>query len=145
MSEYKIRISAKGFFFNSKDEVILIVGMKVGKNGQKYYAAPGGGVEEGENLKLAVERELLEETGYSGVADKVVYVQDYLNEGRGRQLEVFFIGRIDENKKPLSETDHQFKFFNKDQFSEISFLPDINPFNLRQQKGIDYQTYLSDK
>lgn len=145
MEEHKIRISAKGFFFNSKDELILIIAQKVVHGKRSFYSAPGGGVEEDENLRSAVERELKEETGYSGVAESVVFVQDFLNLGGRRQLEVFFSGKIDESKVPLDHHDHDFKFFSEAEFTEISFLPKIDPFVLRRKEQADYQTYLKPK
>lgn len=141
MEIHKIRVSIKGFFFNRQNEVLLIEGQDSTVGG-KYWAAPGGGVEDGESLTAALERELVEETGYFGRAEKIVFAQDYFNKHQGRQLEIFFIGRIDDMKKPLEEHDHPFKFFSKTEFQKIVFLPKIDPFALRSHSGIEYQTYL---
>ncbi len=42
MSDAKYRISAKGFFFNNKNELLLVKG-KTLYNGQEFWCAPGGG------------------------------------------------------------------------------------------------------
>ena len=141
MSNYKIRISAKGFFFNSKNEVLLVLGTTK-KDGKSFYCAPGGGAEEGENLFRAVERELVEETGFSGKASKVVFCQD-LKYFANRCFEVFFIGKLDEVKKRQEEFDHKTKFVSKEEFENIEFYPKgINPFKLRAIEGVDYKTCL---
>jgi 8-oxo-dGTP pyrophosphatase MutT (NUDIX family) len=64
MSLYKMRISAKAICFNNKGEVLLVKG-KTLYEGKEFWCVPGGGVEEGESLFTAAEREVLEETGYS--------------------------------------------------------------------------------
>ena len=40
----------------------------------RFYIFPGGGVEKGETLFTAVEREVREETGIQVQADRIVYI-----------------------------------------------------------------------
>ncbi len=47
-----------------RDGKILVIRRR--KDGRNYCVLPGGGVEEGENLREACRRELLEETGLDG-------------------------------------------------------------------------------
>ena len=142
MNKYKIRISVKGFFFNSKGEVLLIEGLRKEK-GESYLCAPGGGVEDKESLEKALERELIEETGYTGGADKIVFCQDYQNPDMGRNFEIFMVGKIDEEVERVDSEDHKSKFITKEEFENIEFYPKgINPFLLQGKEGIEYGTYL---
>ncbi|OQB05697.1 MAG: hypothetical protein BWY19_00830 [bacterium ADurb.Bin212] len=143
MSQYKYRISAKGFYFNKQNQVLLVKG-KTLHNGEEFWSAPGGGVEEGESIYSACERELVEETGYFGNAQKIVYLQDFQFQDSGRNVEIFTVGEIDGSKPPLAEHDHEFSFFDQGNFNKITFLPEgINPFELREHNGANYGTYLN--
>lgn len=142
MNAYRMRVSAKGLFFNSKGEVLLIRG-KRDEKAEEYWSAPGGGVEEDENLFLAVEREILEETGYRGRAEKIVFVQDYSNPDHGRNLEIFITGMLFEDTKIDAIEDLECRFVNQNEFRTLEFLPSgIDPFLLRQANKADYKTYL---
>lgn len=130
MSSYKLRVIARGLFFNEKGEILLIKSQL-----DNYWALPGGGLEENESLTEALERELREETGYSGKVEKVVFLQEFVNYRYGKQLEVFFTGKLLEKKQ--EEADHESKFFNRDSFQSIEFCPKtLNPFSL--QGSADY-------
>lgn len=130
---FKIRVSVKGFFFDTEGKVVLAKSPY-----GDFWAAPGGGLEEDEHLKQALERELYEETGFRGVADdNVVFLQDHITEAGTKQFEVFFTGKItsfDQN----AEGDHEAKLFDKESFEKIEFRPSgINPFDL--PKGVRYK------
>jgi len=128
MSDYKLRISAKGLFFNQKGEVLLVKGKDTSLG--EFWAAPGGGVEEGEGIAEAAEREVIEETGYTGKADHLIYMQDFDCGTRGRQLELFFSGMVDESVPVRAEeADHEARFFSREELEQVTFRPTaLNPF-----------------
>ncbi|MCA9343163.1 NUDIX hydrolase [Candidatus Saccharibacteria bacterium] len=56
-----------------------------------YWCAPGGGVDEGEELIQALEREIIEEVGIKPKVGNLLYIQQYTDQENGReQLEFFF-------------------------------------------------------
>lgn len=52
-------------------------------------AHPGGGIDQGESLETALDREMREETGIAPVIGNLLYIQQYVSEGQ-EQLEFFF-------------------------------------------------------
>lgn len=57
-TDYKIRISPRAVLFDENNKIALL---NVSKH--NYYKLPGGGAEEGEDIKTALARECLEEAG----------------------------------------------------------------------------------
>jgi 8-oxo-dGTP diphosphatase len=62
MSEPRIRVGA---LLRHGDAVLLL---RQEKHGRSYWLLPGGGVEEGESMHVALARELSEECGLEGLA-----------------------------------------------------------------------------
>ncbi|MFA5158383.1 MAG: NUDIX hydrolase [Patescibacteria group bacterium] len=127
MSEHKLRISVKGIFKNSDNKVLLV---KLGRNGQDFWSAPGGGVEEDEAMGDTLSRELREETGYSVEIGDIIFVQDIKFASGARQLELFFNGKVLEK---ISEAEEEFGFFSEEEFKKIKFMPKgFDPFAKHQ-------------
>ncbi|MGH7241322.1 MAG: NUDIX domain-containing protein [Candidatus Saccharimonadales bacterium] len=59
------------------------------EGGQTYWCTPGGGVDVGEPLLVALERELIEETGVKPVIGSLLYIQQFQHKDT-EQLEFFF-------------------------------------------------------
>lgn len=133
MSEHKLRISIKGIFKNDKNEVLLV---RLGRHGQDFWSAPGGGVEENESMLETLIREFKEETGYSVEIGELIFVQDIKFTSGARQLELFFQGKVLEK---ISEGEEEFKFFSREEFRDIEFLPkNVDPF--AEHKSIPFSS-----
>jgi len=65
------------------DEILLV---KHEKAGREYWLLPGGGLEPGETLAEATERELLEECGVRIRCGRLLFIADTLEPGRERQI-----------------------------------------------------------
>jgi len=86
------RIAVRGIIL--KDGKLLGVKLKkyAGKAADddgNYWCTPGGGVDEGEPLLPALERELLEELGVAPVVGPLLYVQQFIYKEL-EHLEFFF-------------------------------------------------------
>ena len=75
------RVAARAIVFNDENKVgILRVYGQDTFGFRDYYETPGGGVKEGEDLKEAVKREVLEELGVSAeILDEIGIVEDDYN------------------------------------------------------------------
>jgi ADP-ribose pyrophosphatase YjhB (NUDIX family) len=86
------RVAARGVIL--KDGKILGVRLKKYKgratdDGQDYWCTPGGGVDIGEPLIPALEREMIEETGVKPVVGNLLYIQQFEHK-ECEHLEFFF-------------------------------------------------------
>ena len=90
-------IATVGALIVADGKILLI---KSGKWSGKF-TLPGGKVEEGESLREAVEREVMEELGMKVKAEKIVSVGEYLKEGNyHKPAHLIFINIL---CRPLSE------------------------------------------
>lgn len=73
------RISAGGIVVH-QNKVLLVHHYR--ENTFDFWVLPGGGVEGEEGFMKAAEREVYEETNLAVRADKIAYIEDFIDEGR---------------------------------------------------------------
>jgi len=76
-----------------KDDKILVLKSKYSSG--DFYLLPGGGIEGMESLKETVIRETKEETNYDIEIQKLLYLQEWIDEKANKNvLYIIFLGKI---------------------------------------------------
>lgn len=109
-----------------QDGAILLV--RHVKGGKTYWLLPGGGVEYGESLEKAVEREVKEETNLSIRVDKLVFVNDSIPpDGHRHIVNLYFTAdRVGgELKQGPDDVLAELRFVPVTELPALQFYPDI--------------------
>ncbi len=98
--------------------------------GDAWWSPPGGGVEGGETLLAAAEREVWEETNLRVRAGKIAYVQELLDARRSRRTLECFVACDDLGGVLLGEREgppytQQARFFARAELEAERVLPDV--------------------
>jgi ADP-ribose pyrophosphatase YjhB (NUDIX family) len=138
VSEPRIRVGA---LLRSGDSVLLL---RQEKGGRSYWLLPGGGVEEGESLHVALARELAEECGLEGLTleGPIAIVESIAPAGlRPRKHVVHVIFHADVSGRSLahvSSTDgaiHGHRLVDPADLATIDLRPPIHRFLERWRPG----------
>jgi 8-oxo-dGTP diphosphatase len=109
-----------------KDEEILLV--KHRKDSSEYWLLPGGGLEPGETLEEALERELLEETSLKIKTNKLLFISDSISPRNEKHI-VQIIFKCDVETGNLKvNPDHRLcdaKYISLDKLNDIALRPNI--------------------
>jgi 8-oxo-dGTP pyrophosphatase MutT (NUDIX family) len=117
------QITTQAIIKNSKNDILLLKRSKPGG----WFTLPGGTVEEGEDIKTCLEREILEETGLKTEINSPVWVWQSNHIGKDLLGIVFNIENIvpDDTKIKLSPEHDEYRWFSIDEL----FLDDkVDPY-----------------
>jgi ADP-ribose pyrophosphatase YjhB (NUDIX family) len=113
-----------------KNHSILLVRIRE-RAGQDFWVPPGGGAEKREGILACAVRETFEETGLQVRAERIIYVQEFIEHGRhvckhwvlceivAGSLSAEY--RVGDEKENLIEA----RFFDQNEIQSINVVPDV--------------------
>lgn len=100
---YKIRKASRAIVVNNSGQIPLLYVSK-----HNYHKLPGGGIEAGEDINIALNREMMEEVGVDiDVLGEVGTIIEYRNKYKQLQISYCFYGKVKGNIKETSFTDEE--------------------------------------
>lgn len=130
MPHLNAQITTQAIIRNSRNEILLL---KRSKHGG-WFTLPGGTVEQGEDIKACLKRELLEETGLDLKVDTPVWIWQSDHIGKDLLGIVFSIDNkvADDAIIKLSPEHNEFKWYNiTDLFNDENVDPYIKKDELK--------------
>jgi len=84
------RIAVRGIIF--KDGKLLCQKLTAyRRNDRDFWCTPGGGLDMGELLEDGLRREMIEETGIEPKIGRLLFMQQFTEDGKKEQMEFFFL------------------------------------------------------
>jgi ADP-ribose pyrophosphatase YjhB (NUDIX family) len=123
----KQRISAGGIVV--VDSKVLLV-HHYQKNEFDFWVLPGGGIEENEGIFRAAEREVLEETNLKVNAERIAYIEEFMDGGK-YVCKFWVYCRLDQGNLSTEHKDAEegfltdAKFFSKEELRGMNVFPAI--------------------
>jgi 8-oxo-dGTP diphosphatase len=100
---YKLRKAARAIVINDSGKTALLY---VSKN--NYHKIPGGGIEEGEGIEIALHREVMEEVGVNiDVLGEIGIIIEYRNEFQQLQISYCYYAKVKGDIKETTFTDEE--------------------------------------
>lgn len=100
---YRLRKASRAIVLNDSGKIALLY---VSKN--NYHKLPGGGIEAGEDIKIALNREVMEEVGvYVDVLGEIGTIIEYRNKHELLQISYCYYSRVKGESKETSFTDEE--------------------------------------
>lgn len=132
-TNYKIRKAARSIAFNKDGKIPLL---NVSK--KNYHKLAGGGIEEGEDIMIALKREMLEEVGANiGDLEEIGVIVEYRNKAELLQFSYYYkskvIGELVETAYTEEEKNNGFMLEWKTLEEAITLLENDKPIDYEGQ------------
>jgi len=102
-SDFRTRIAARAIVIDFENKIALLKANKF-----NYYKIPGGGVEEGEDIKIGLEREVEEEAGCDiEIVDEIGEIVEYRGKHNLIQKSYVFVAKVLGDKRTVNFTDKE--------------------------------------
>ena len=86
----KRRVAVRGIVY--KDGKLLCQQLTAyRRDNRDFWCTPGGGLDMGEPLEAGLRREMIEETGINPKIGRLLFVQQFSEDGKKEQMEFFFL------------------------------------------------------
>lgn len=90
--DYRIRIAVRAIILNNKSNIAIL---STSKSKHYHYKLPGGGLEDGEDIKEALKREIKEEVGCEiEIINEIGEIIEYKNEYNQKQTSYCFLAKL---------------------------------------------------
>jgi len=101
--DWEYREAARAVVFDKENKIGLLY-----VSNKNYYKLPGGGIEEGEDIKIALDRECEEELGVQvEVLKEIGSIVEYRAQFKLHQTSYCFLARTSSDKKTPNFTDEE--------------------------------------
>ena len=102
-ADYRARLAGRAIIFDDTNKVCL-----VHVRAHDYYMLPGGGVESGEDILVALTREIMEEVGCPVVVGQQIgAVEVYFDRWQQKQTDICFVAQKSGDCRTASVTDFE--------------------------------------
>lgn len=120
-----VRVRVAGILVTG--EGLLLIAHK--KNDDVYWLLPGGGVDYGETLNEALEREFAEELNIKVTVNELAFISDSIDPAGNRHVvNICFTCNYNSGNYLLGNEHrlHDFCFFKRDEIANVKIFPPIN-------------------
>lgn len=139
-----MNITIRALIFNKNYELLTVQ-----HHGSMFWSLPGGKIEEGENMKECLQREILEELGLESEIQNLAFVHEFQwSETSDITVEFFFIVKISEENIDAFTGKYAEQELKKISWNILDDQLDIKPEFLQKQniknmkKSVQYFSYI---
>lgn len=132
----QVLLVSRAFIRRRDGRILLVQRARTDRHHPGLWECPGGKLDQGQDLSHALEREVMEETGYLAEPDNpLVFIDDYvIGDGPYAGLTyvvIFGIGRLVGGKEKLSEEHDDSAWVTYDEMLDYELTPEVRKAAIR--------------